>query len=529
MLSGKLEGMNGQAVKLESTMGGLSKIMGTLGVGFAVFKGLEFVKAGIEKVEELHQVTAQVQAALTSTNNAAGLSMAQLEESAKSLSSNTAFSRSDIFGMQSLLLTFTDVKDKIFNEAQPAIMDIATRMGGDLKGASIQVGKALNDPIRGMAALRRVGVSFSEGQKAVIKHLQETGNMAGAQKIILSELTKEFGGSAEAAFNANPLAKFNKMMGSLKMSLGEAAMYLLENMMPALNMVAAAFKSMGEVVKDVVAWFEEHTIVAETLKVFLGSIVAIILIYNAQQKLMAIYTAFTTTSFIAQTFAAGALTAGMAGASIGGMILAGVMALINSVNPFVWIAIAIAAVVAAVVECYKHFETFRAVIWAVGAVIKEAVSIWVDMFMAFGKMIIGVFTLDPAMIKEGFNQATSTLYNAGKRLGDAAKSGYKNGIADFHKDAMADAKAEKEEKAKKRNGLAAVKPSAYTAQAPAKTKGTAGVQGNKAVTVNIQIGSLIHDFSIKTTNIQESATAIKEKVVMALTSAVNDSQLIAGQ
>ena len=210
MVSGKLQGMQGQAVKLESTMGGLTKIMGTLGVGFAVFKGLDFVKAGIEKVEEMHQATAQVQAALTSTNNAAGLSMKQLEESAASLASNTKFSSTDVFGMQSLLLTFTSVKDKIFNEAQPAIMDLAQRMGGDLKGASIQVGKALNDPTQGMTALRRVGVSFSEEQKTVIKRLQDTGDLAGAQKIILKELASEFGGSAQAAFNADPLAQFNK-------------------------------------------------------------------------------------------------------------------------------------------------------------------------------------------------------------------------------------------------------------------------------------------------------------------------------
>jgi hypothetical protein len=531
MVSGKLQGMQGQAVKLESTMGGLNKIMGTLGIGFAVFKGLEFVKGGIEKVEEMHQATAQVQAALTSTNNAAGLSMKQLEESAKSLASNTKFSQTDVFGMQSLLLTFTSVKDKIFNEAQPAIMDLAQRMGGDLKGASIQVGKALNDPIQGMSALRRVGVSFSEDQKKVIKHLQETGDLAGAQKIILKELSSEFGGSAQAAFNADPLAQFNKTMGGFQKSIGLGAMALLEALKPALDLIAGAFKGMGEGIKDTIAWFEKHALVADTLKVFLFSIVGILILYNAQQKLMAMYTAFTTTSFIAQTFAAGAMTAGMAGASTGGMILAGVMALINSVNPFVWIVIAIAAVIAAVVECYKHFETFRGIIWAIGAVIKEAVSIWVDMFMAFGKMIIGIFTLDPAMINEGFNQATNTLFNAGKRLGDAAKSGYKNGIAEFHKDAMKDANAEKEGKGKTAKGLAGVKPIATATTGTTKTaaKGTAGVQGNKAVTVNIQIGSLIHDFSIKTTNIQESATAIKEKVVMALTSAVNDSQLIAGQ
>ena len=98
MLSGKLQSMNQNAGLLNSTMSGLSKIMGTLGVGFAVFKGLEFVKGGLEKVHELKQATAQVQAVLTSTNQMAGLSMKQLEESAKSLSANksVAFLKSRI-------------------------------------------------------------------------------------------------------------------------------------------------------------------------------------------------------------------------------------------------------------------------------------------------------------------------------------------------------------------------------------------------------------------------------------------------
>ena len=502
--------------------------MGTLGIGFAVFKGLEFVKGGIEKVEQMHQATAQVQAALTSTNNAAGLSMKQLEESASSLASNSKFSQTDVFGMQSLLLTFTSVKDKIFNEAQPAIMDLAQRMGGDLHGASIQVGKALNDPIQGMTALRRVGVSFSEDQKAVIKRLQETGDLAGAQKIILKELSTEFGGSAKAAFDADPLAQFNKTMGSFQKSVGLGAMALLEALKPALDLIASAFKSLGNGIKETIAFFEKHTIVAETLKVFLISIVGIIIIYNTQQKLSAMYTAFTTASFIANTFATAAMTAALTGASTAGTVFAGVMALINSVNPFVWIVVAIAAVIAAVVECYKHFETFRGIVWAIGAVIKEYVNIWVDMFMGFGKMLKGVFTLDTDLIKSGFNQATSALFNAGKNLGDAAKKGYKNGIADFHKDAMKDAKTEKEGKGVKSSALAGLKPieTTSTTKTP---KGTSGVSGSKNVSINIQIGSLIHDFKISTTNIQESAKAIHDKVTQALTSAVNDSQIVAGQ
>ena len=526
MLSSKLQGMNQNAGILNTTMGGLSKVMGTLGVGFAVFKGLEFVKAGLEKVHELHQATAQVQAVLTSTNQMAGLSMKQLEESAKSLSSNSKFGRADIFGMQSLLLTFTSVKDKIFNEAQPAIMDLATRMGGDLKGASIQVGKALNDPVQGMTALRRVGVSFSEDQKAVIKRMQETGNLAGAQKIILNELAVEFGGSAKAAFDADPMAKFNKMMGSLKMTFGEIAESALVGLMPVFEAIGSVLKSTGKAISEVIGYFKEHAIVAETVKVFLVSVVSILLIYNAQQKLSAMYTAFTTASFIANTFAMGAMTAGFAGASAGGMVLAGVMALINSVNPFIWIVAGIALVVTAIYEAYQRFEQFRGIIWAIGGVIKGYVGIWGDMFAGLGQILKGVFNLDVEQIKAGFNKITDTIKGSAMRLGKSAKDGYTAGIGDFAKDQAKD----KEGKAKK--GLGEVKPmiAGVGAEAGAgkEKKGTGGVSGSKIVTVNVTIGNLINDFRIQTTNIQESTTAIKDKVLQALTSAVNDSQLTAG-
>lgn len=530
MLSGKLQSMNQNAGLLNSTMSGLSKIMGTLGVGFAVFKGLEFVKGGLEKVHELKQATAQVQAVLTSTNQMAGLSMKQLEESAKSLSANSKFGRADIFGMQSLLLTFTSVKDKIFNEAQPAIMDLATRMGGDLKGASIQVGKALNDPVQGMTALRRVGVSFSEDQKNVIAQLQATGDLAGAQRIILKELAVEFGGSAKSAFEADPMIRFNKTMGGLKMTFGELAESALVSLMPIFEAFASALKSTGKGIAEVVQWFQQHAIVAETVKVFMVSVVSILLIYNAQQKLSAMYTAFTTTSFIAQTFAMGAMTAGFAGASAGGMVLAGVMALINAVNPFVWIVIAIGAVVTAIYECYQRFEAFRGIIWAIGGVIKAYVSVWGDMFKGLGQILKGVFTLDIELIKSGFNKITDTIKSSAGRLAKAGKEGYTAGVGDFAKDQA------KDNESKTKKGLAGVKPMVVDAGTGAGTgagagkdkKGTAGVSGSKVVTVNVTIGNLINDFRIQTTNIQESTTAIKDKVLQALTSAVNDSQLTAG-
>ena len=107
--------------------------------------------------------------------------------------------REAVIEMQALLLTFTKVGEETFPRASMAIADMATRMGTDLKTATIQIGKALNDPILGITSLTRSGIQFTESQKDTIKAMAEMGDMAGAQSLILAELETQFGGSAIAA------------------------------------------------------------------------------------------------------------------------------------------------------------------------------------------------------------------------------------------------------------------------------------------------------------------------------------------
>ena len=205
LLSGKLQGMNMQATKLEGTLATVgstatsmgSKLMsglGMLGVGFGAFKGLELIHEGVEAVEKLHQAQAQVKAGLESTGYQAGLTAEALDSMAKSFSQSTKYSRSDITDLQSLMLTFPAITKETFPQATQAILDMSTRLGQDTKSSAIQLGKALQDPIRGITALRRVGVNFNDSQKDVIANLVATGQTAKAQTMILSELTTEFGG-----------------------------------------------------------------------------------------------------------------------------------------------------------------------------------------------------------------------------------------------------------------------------------------------------------------------------------------------
>src|SRR6185295_7300572 len=98
--------------------------------------------------------------------------------------------------------------------------------GQDAKTSSLQLGKALNDPIKGVTALSRAGVSFTQQQKDQIKALVESGNLLGAQKIILKEVGTEFGGAAAAA--ASPVDKLKVVWGNLLEDLGTRALPLVE-------------------------------------------------------------------------------------------------------------------------------------------------------------------------------------------------------------------------------------------------------------------------------------------------------------
>ena len=137
----------------------------------------------------------------TSTGGAAGLTADELAGLSGDLSQAagmSTFCDDAVLALENLLLTFTNVKGDIFKQATAIGVDMATALGTEPAAAAMQLGKALNDPIKGIAALSRVGVTFTEEQKDQIKVMQEAGDMAGAQAVILAELNKEFGGSGES-------------------------------------------------------------------------------------------------------------------------------------------------------------------------------------------------------------------------------------------------------------------------------------------------------------------------------------------
>lgn len=521
MLSGKLQGMNSSATALQSTLGGLKSMLGVLGVGFAVFKGLEFIRGGVEKAEALHQAFAQVEAGLESTGGAAGMTMESIKSMADEMSGRMKFAKADIIDMQAQMLTFGGITKENFPAIGDAIANVATKIGMDLHGMAIQFGKAMENPSEGIRKLQRQGVMFSKEQREQIDKLVAKGEMVKAQQIMLTEIQNKYGGSSKAAFDTDPLARFSKMMGKFQVAVGNAALALLEYLMPALEAIAGAFKKVGEWIGKVVGWIKKHSEGVTAFVQIIGALTAAYIAFNLWQKITLIWAQREATWMVLKA------VLGMNLAGVTGFMTAAQLTLnaAFAANPIGMIIIAIAAVIAIVVVCYKHFAGFRAFLWATWAVIKEVGSIIVDYFSGLKNILIGTFTLDGDQVVKGMMQLKSATFDAGARLAKASKEGWKKGMEDFAKDNPAE-----EGKEKKTKGLGGLKPMTTAPVGGTKAKDkTKEVSGSKVVTINVTIGNLINDFQIKTTNIQESTNAIKDKVLQALTSAVNDSQIVAGQ
>mgnify|MGYP003124465679 FL=1 len=207
-----------------------------------------FGAASIAAFDKQAKAIAQVEAGLRSTGATVGFTSKQLQQMAAGLQKKTLFGDEVILkDATAQLLTFTNITGTQFERTQMAALDLATRLDGDLKGASIQLGKALNDPVANLSALSRSGIQFSEEQKETIKTLAETNRLADAQTLILDELEKQYGGSAEAAAQAGAggIIQLKNELGDLMEEIGEMLMPILIDLGEIFKDILGAFKSLS--------------------------------------------------------------------------------------------------------------------------------------------------------------------------------------------------------------------------------------------------------------------------------------------
>ena len=261
-VSGRLGGFSQEAI---------GQVAGITAVSTAV---IAFATGAVKALGDEQVAAAQTGAVILSTGGAAAVTAEQVTTLADRLSKLTGVDDEVVQGAENMLLTFTNVKNgigagnDIFNQATKAALDMSVALGDDASTSSLRLGKALQDPISGVTALRRVGVMLTDQQKASIGAFMANGDIMSAQKVILAELNKEFGGSAEAYGKTIPGAigkartAFENWSGDLAkkalpaaQAFGSAAADVARTVGPILG---EAFGAAGKVIVTVGGFLNEH-------------------------------------------------------------------------------------------------------------------------------------------------------------------------------------------------------------------------------------------------------------------------------
>jgi hypothetical protein len=343
---------------------GMTKVQKAAGAaGLALGAGLAVAaKAGFQEMVEGQKVSAQTAAVLKSTGGAAKVTSSEISKLATALSRKSGIDDEVIQSGQNMLLTFTNIRNEvgkgndIFNQATSTITDMSVALGQDMKSSAIQLGKALNDPIKGVTALQRVGVTFTEGQKKTIEGLVESGEKMKAQKLILAELNKEFGGSAKAAGDTLP-GQLNKLRNSFE----DVAGGLVAGLLPVMQTLANRLARVGRFLQDHPGFAKALATALAALAVVLGTVSVATKVAAAAQVLWTTATKASTAATKAWTVVTKAATIAMAALNV-----------VLRLNPIMLVVTALIALGAALVTAYKKSETFRKIVDGAFSKVKSA-------------------------------------------------------------------------------------------------------------------------------------------------------------
>lgn len=318
---------------------GASAKIGAAGAGVLALK---LGKDALAEYREAYKIGKRTNSVIESTGGVAGISAKHVGTLAESISNKTAVDDEEIQNASNMLLTFQKIRNEagknnaVFDRATAAAVDLSASGFGSVKSASKMLGKALNDPTKGLAAMSKVGVTFSKGQEDQIKKMVETGDVLGAQKAIMDQVEQKVKGSAAA--QADPLDKLNTKWKNILETAGT-------QLMPALSAVAnfilgTLIPGIGGVIK----FIEKNKSVIIPLVAVIGSMIAAWKIYNMILRLSA-------------------------GAQLA-------LNVAMSMNPIGLIIIAVVGLVAALIVAYKRVGWFRAGVQAVGRAVVGAFN-WI--------------------------------------------------------------------------------------------------------------------------------------------------------
>lgn len=516
-MSGHLGNINAGVNKLNEHMEHSRGIVGGLQKAFieffAVTKVVEFGKDSVKAFEDITQAKTQLDNALK--NRDVGFSMEELTGQAEEYSKKWIFSKEQIMATQLELSKFKNIHGDIFKQVEEAGINIGSRGDrGGVEEVTNLLGRALNDPEHGlMRVAKQLGLVFTESQLKQIKYLQETGRVTQAQQIILKQLNDTYKNSADvaAATEKGQKALAEHGLEEVKEQFGEMIDQIEVSLLPDLKKfyefarkeIIPALKEWATRIKDILLtvgrWIAHH-------KELVKSVLEFIVVYKAAQEATDLFK--------------------LAQEALNITALA---------NPWVVIAASIATVVVGLKEASNLYDQWKhkGDSDAVKKVNREIASSVVGYTSgAFGKV------LSPEDAKAQATRDAVTKFAKEAQDGAEEVRKLRMGVK-FSMDApqrLESAKAALAE-AQRLQGDLSTSPNDKRSKSKAGASdnatdiglGSEKITGQKMTNINITMKSLVEKFEIVTNNLGESSAKVREEIVKALVSAVNDSQILAGQ
>lgn len=282
----------GQEAGSKWSMG--AKLAMTAGAAVLAKAVTNIFETGMEELKFGEQINAQTDQLVKNTGFA--MSTDQIGDYTLALSQLSGISEEDLQAAGNNILKFGDISAESYQKAVASVNDMAAA-GKDAAGTAEALGKALADPEKAAALLKRQGVLLNEEQQALIASFVEAGDKAGAQGVILDALEGTYGGMAEATGDTLQ-GNLNKLNNAWENLAGDAVTLL----MPAIEGVVG-------LLQGAVSWISENEGLAQTLAIGLGVLAAAWAVVTAAMWAASLTpVAITVAAIVA---AVGLLTAGV--------------------------------------------------------------------------------------------------------------------------------------------------------------------------------------------------------------------------
>lgn len=268
-----------------STQQSLNKLTGSIGKLQGLFAGFAvgaFVKKSIDAFDKQEKAIQSVRNGLELTGTASGQTFDKLVADASKLQTTSLFGDEQILNdVTAQFLTFGNIAGEAFDRGQQAALDLSAKLGTDLKGQAIQLAKALDNPIQGVTALSRAGVTFTEQQKKQIKTLQESGDILGAQNVVLTEIEAKYGGAAKAAAEAGagPLQQLQNRFGDITEVIGKG-------LIPVITFFGNILGSIAGFIERNNAFFQDFIKFLAILASLIGTVILAIKTWTVVQRVL---------------------------------------------------------------------------------------------------------------------------------------------------------------------------------------------------------------------------------------------------